>query len=312
MKVIYIVGKGRSGSTLLDVALNSIPGFFSTGEIWRRWGGAVFEDYICGCGKTVENCVVWSDVFSQSLRLTGTRFHEVVTSEIVLEWEKHTERWHKVPHLLARKTGAVESDSVVAKLKYFKTAVYRELGKKLGADVVVDSSKIPFLLGPLGLLSDIDGFIVHLVRDSRAVAYSWRRTKMFLPDDTMPMPTFGPAYSSISWNARNLLSEYVGRRHRDRYLRVRYEDFVVSPRETLESIVRLAGGGQRKLPVEAERTLMIEPNHTIWGNKSRFHTGRTPLRRDTAWRDQMSRSEFLLVTSLTAPLLRRYGYELRV
>ena len=135
---------------------------------------------------------------------------------------------------------------------------------------------------------------------------------MFLPDGTMPMPTFSPTYSSISWNARNLLSEYVGRRHRDRYLRIRYEDFVDSPRETLESIVRLAGAGQRELPVEGERTLMIEPNHTIWGNKSRFHIGRIPLRRDTAWRHKMSRSESLLVTILTAPLLRRYGYELRV
>jgi hypothetical protein len=308
MKVIYIVGKGRSGSTLLDIALNSIPGFFSTGELWRRWGDAAFEDYTCGCGKTLENCELWADVLTRSLRLTGTQFDEVVTSELVLEWERQTERWHKVPRLLGRRAEDLEADSIIARLRHFKTTVYQRIASVLGTDVIVDSSKIPFLLGPLGLLPDIDGFIIHLVRDSRAVAHSWRRAKTFLPDDTRPMPRFGPVYSAMSWNARNVLSEYVGRRQGDRYLRVRYEDFVDSPREILERIVGLVGVGQRELPVEGERTLLIEPNHTVWGNKSRFRTGRVSLQRDSAWREQMSLREILLVTSLTWPLLRRYDY----
>ena len=37
IKVLYIAGNGRSGSTLLGVLLGQIPGFFNVGEVRRVW-----------------------------------------------------------------------------------------------------------------------------------------------------------------------------------------------------------------------------------------------------------------------------------
>jgi hypothetical protein len=48
--------------------------------------------------------------------------------------------------------------------------------------------------------------------------------------------------------------------------------------------------------------------HTASGNPMRFTTGRLAIRGDDRWRSAMSRQDQRLVTALTLPLLRRYGY----
>lgn len=63
---IYIGGYGRSGSTILDLYL-SAQGSFSVGEF------ICFQKNLkvgkpCSCGKTLEQCDVWSDLASQYSR----------------------------------------------------------------------------------------------------------------------------------------------------------------------------------------------------------------------------------------------------
>src|SRR3712207_200886 len=88
----------------------------------------------------------------------------------------------RVPHseyALAAKTGirsrkmntlVVECDPVLERL-------YRAIQKVSGAAVIVDSSKRSTYAVLLSLLPFADLRVVHLVRDSRAVAYSWGRIK---------------------------------------------------------------------------------------------------------------------------------------
>ena len=38
VKVLFIAGNGRSGSTILDVILGQLEGFFAVGELRRIWG----------------------------------------------------------------------------------------------------------------------------------------------------------------------------------------------------------------------------------------------------------------------------------
>jgi hypothetical protein len=41
----------------------------------------------------------------------------------------------------------------------------------------------------------------------------------------------------------------------------------------------------------------------------RFSSGPLVIRRDDAWRTEMDAGDRRLVTTITGPLLRRYGYE---
>ncbi len=63
IKVLYIAGYGRSGSTLLGNILGQIDGFFFVSEIHNIWTH-IAEDRLCACGQTISRCPVWSEIIA--------------------------------------------------------------------------------------------------------------------------------------------------------------------------------------------------------------------------------------------------------
>jgi hypothetical protein len=62
MKRIYIVGDGRSGSTILDAILGNASDTVSVGECCRFWKRFNEKKTLCGCSEKIENCKLWSKV----------------------------------------------------------------------------------------------------------------------------------------------------------------------------------------------------------------------------------------------------------
>ena len=52
------------------------------------------------------------------------------------------------------------------------------------------------------------------------------------------------------------------------------------------------------------------PVHALAGNPSRFKDGPIEIRRDDRWKTDQPRGQRAIVSLLTWPLLRRYGYSL--
>ena len=50
VKVLYIAGPGRSGSTVLGNVLGEIEGFFHGGELNFIWEHNLIENRLCSCG----------------------------------------------------------------------------------------------------------------------------------------------------------------------------------------------------------------------------------------------------------------------
>lgn len=66
IKVLFIGGYGRSGSTLLDRMLGQMEGFFSAGELRYIWDRSFAENQLCGCGKPFKKCAFWSTVIDET------------------------------------------------------------------------------------------------------------------------------------------------------------------------------------------------------------------------------------------------------
>src|SRR3978361_290909 len=62
LKVLSVVGPGRSGTTVLGSILAEIDGFSCTGELRWLWERGVVDQRPCGCGKPPTECVVWKSV----------------------------------------------------------------------------------------------------------------------------------------------------------------------------------------------------------------------------------------------------------
>lgn len=301
VKVLYIAGFGRSGSTILDNLLNQVDGFFSAGELCYMWDHNLPESGLCGCGRPLEECEVWGRVLADG-DVAGIDAREMARIE------RGGVRTRHLPLALVPRGQGVLASRLAGYAANLER-MYRTIQRTTGARVIVDSSKNPLYGRVLGTIPSIDLYVVHLVRDPRAAAYSWLRKKL-QPDrgEFGYMDQHAPAKSSVLWTLWNGASEAFWGRVPGRYLALRYEDFVADPRGALDRVLRLVGEGNRTLPFVAGSSVELGVSHTVAGNPNRFKTGEIELRLDDEWKGRMRLRDRALVTLLTLPLLKRCGY----
>jgi hypothetical protein len=301
VKVLFVAGSGRSGSTILERTLGQIPGFFSAGEVLNIWERGLVARRKCGCGLPVPDCPVWSGVLRSA-------FGEPVDVDVagMAAARRRRMRAFSTPAALARGRGREDPEYERALER-----LYLAIHECTGSRVIVDSSKSPVYARLLATLPAIDLYLIHLVRDPRAAAYSWRREKT-LPDfdDERLMMRQSPITTARRWMKWQLITEALWASRRGRYLRLGYEGLVTSPRSVFQSVLDLIEE-TAELPLTGERTVALGHTHSVSGNPNRFSTGPVELRVDDEWIRAMSPADFASVTALTWPLLRRYGYPFR-
>lgn len=296
MKILFVMGHGWSGSTILGNVLGELEGFVHGGELRTIWGDGLLGEAVCGCGRPVRACDLWAGVTSRALSsLDPTE---------VARWHRAASRVRHTVRLLRVERGRPSGWHPLDAYLPVAARLYSAVGEATGSRVVVDTSKRAGDAALLRLVPGVEAYFVHLVRDPRAVAHSWRKREA---------RGHGAVATARDWSAFNLLDEAVRRRAgRHRSMRVRYEDFVDRPRPTVEAIVGMMGESVPPPPFEDEHTVILGSNHTVLGNPVRFEAGPVELRNDERWKDQLGRADRLVVTALTLPLLLRYGYPRRL
>jgi hypothetical protein len=308
MKILYVAGSGRCGSTLLGSALEQIDGFFSPGELINLWDRGIIDQHPCGCGMTLERCELWGRVVRQ---LAGedpyTRASEMMKLRRAVGRTRH------LPLLMSevgRRRLMTGVESYVATLD----DLYSSIRRTTGARVLVDGSKDPSYAHLLRLAPSLEVYVLHLVRDPRAVVFSWQRRKELFPSATSDAPKVymeqhRVVKSTAYWMGLNLGIEAMRRQLApNRYLRITYEDFIREPVAQLEGIMAFLDIDIDSFPFVYDHELILRPNHSVSGNPSRFATGTVKLRADDEWRRRMHARHKRLVTLLSWPLSHRYGY----
>jgi len=310
VKVLYIIGWGRSGSTIMANLLNEIDGFFHAGELIYLWERGLLEGRRCGCGRVIRECELWSDVLRRSF---GDNFASTVDAEHMVQAQRDEVRVRHTWQLLKRPADHLPQDGALRRYSEAMLSLYQQIAAVTGARVVIDSSKRPSDAAFLRLLPGVTPYYVHLVRDPRAVAYSWARKKAQLdrnrPALLSPHSVLDSTTSWLSWNlAAESLRKRAGAEH---FSLVRYEDFVSRPHAVLERILDLVGESGASLPLSEDKAAEMSTNHTVSGNPDRFSTGKIKLREDREWRTKQATTDRLLTTLVALPLLHRYHYALR-
>ncbi|MFC4535756.1 sulfotransferase [Sphaerisporangium dianthi] len=300
-RVLYITGWLRSGSTLLGNVLNELPGVLHAGELHYLWQNGVLRagtNSVCGCGEQVRACSLWSAV------LASTGEGDLEAARRVTAAQRRSLRTrHTRARLAEVRSGGPAAAPVTAVLDRM-AGLYRELAARGGERLVVDGSKYPAEAAALLGREDLDVQVLHVVRDPRATALSYHKSKQYIS----PM---SPAASTAYWTAFNAASELVGSAAGERYLRVRHEDLVAGPAEVVERVIRFAGLDDAT-PVDAGGTVHLGPNHTVTGNPDRLTHGAVSIRGDERWRTELPPRHTVTATALALPLLRRYDYPVRV
>jgi hypothetical protein len=299
LKVVFIAGWGRSGTTLLDNLLGQVDGFFSTGELRYLWERGVLSNWRCGCGGPVTECDVWSAVLDRVGSVEGRP-----EARTVVEWQKSVARVRHTWKLLRLDSSQLPEGSLLQAYVRLIGHLFFTISEVTGAHIVVDSSKRPSDAAIINLVPSLRLYVVHLVRDPRAVAFSWAKRQPGID-------RHGVLDSSVSWVVWNLACSALRRTIPERALLVRYEDFVREPSETMQRILELVREDPRKIPPSSERKFQLRDTHTVSGNPARFRTGSTQVRTDDEWVAGLGHVNKTAATLVTLPLLHHYGYRIR-
>ncbi|WP_436521221.1 sulfotransferase [Actinoplanes sp. HUAS TT8] len=300
LKVMYIAGWGRSGTTIVDNILNSYDGVFSTGELFYLWSRGLIENRKCGCGQLFTRCELWITILDVAFGADRP------CPEHISQLQREAIRVRHTPGL----TGAATSPEA-EEYRQVTNRLYHAIAEVTGARLIVDSSKVPSAAALLPGMAGIEPYLLHMIRDPRAVTHSWMRAAP--PADRRSAMTNqeAPAASTMHWLVRNALAERLAGAYEGRYRLLRYEDFVAAPRDIIEGLLDFTGADAGGGPFTGDTTVTLEANHTIAGNPGRFRTGQVELRADDRWRDEQTAGPRLTATALALPLLHRYGYRTR-
>jgi len=299
IRVLLIAGLGRSGSTLIDRALGAAPGCTSVGELVRLWERGLAEDALCGCGESFSECPFWGSVGDAAFGGWST-----LDATALVRLRGRVDRIRYLPFLVTR--GPRRYRAALAEYLSFVERLYRAISTVSGDPVIVDSSKDVSTAYLLAKASTLDVRVLHLVRDPRAVAYSWTK-HVAKPGTSVEMDRYPPAKTAGWYVVFNALIHAL-RMWGVPMRFLRYEDFTQDPERHIAAVLDFAGNPAPELSYVSGRTLELGAHHSMGGNPMRFQRGAIEVRRDDAWRHELPAVDRRVVTVVTLPLLAIYRY----
>jgi hypothetical protein len=220
IKLIYILGTGHNGSTILDLLIGSSKEVFTTGELffynlyksdssYKKTG----SKYLCTCKKEFIDCDFWKKIISAGdfkIKKNFSIYENLKISILILlpfiryNKKKFTDESYELLNIIKSNTNN--------KVKY-----------------ILDSSKDPRRLFYLMNDQRIDILPMLLIRDARAVAHSYNnkiREKYNLKRENVFL-------NMIKWFVVNYMSKRVIKRA-EIYLKFTYEEFCININSYIE------------------------------------------------------------------------------
>jgi hypothetical protein len=297
--VVLIAGNAQNGATIMSRALELTPGWLTIGEIGFLWDKGILLNEPCGCGAAFDECPFWRAVgdaafggWHRELGEEGRRLRDGLMLQQVPLGHPMALTLLRLPRL---RRGYTRRAKRYAELL---DRVYVAAAQVAGTRVLVDTMKYPSHIYAVTRYSSLPVRVAHVVRDSRGMTYSGRKT-VTKPSGTGTRRKRGTVNSAYRWLWVNAAFDALARTVPT--VRVRYEDFVRDPAAELSRITGEAA------PFSG-RDLTMGENHIVAGNRSRFTRGAIQLREDAEWVEKLPARDRRTITRLTRPLLRRYGY----
>ncbi len=293
--LLYVLGSGHSGSSLLDALLGLSPDTQSTGELHRL--SLEPAERLCSCGATLDNCPYWTSIREFIASAEHTQIETWQQYPVSAQPDSRKER---VARFLARASilPAVPNGFGTWKRKDQLAAsntivLAKAIANACTIKLVVDSTKNPQrLLSLIRCEPSIDLKIVYLVRDGRAVAASRvRRT--------------GTPWriAVLRWRLDQLKASTVIRKVKDRVVLIRYEDYCADPLGTI-NIIRTHCNLHPLDDLQIEEGISA---HMIPGNPILMDQINT-IRPDDRWMNEHGPARECWFRLIAGRVARKFGY----
>lgn len=297
-KLVYILGAGHCGSTLLSRLLGEVPGFFNVGEAGRHLFAqetAEASKSPCGCGQSAGQCDFWSEIVSG------------VSPQVRSFWKwARRSRFLKfrvfIPALQIQLSRSLQYGQQprpdLAEVASSMAATYERIVKKANGKIVVDSSKDGTMAALLAATPSIELYVIQLTRHPYGVVSSYGRPK-----------TGARAVSILECILTKCWYDYLRfelvKRRAYWYRTLLYEDLVKNPTDVINGLAEQITGNRAELSFMRAQVAALGLQHDLEGNPHVPRSGRLEIRQRE---DQLSAWKRYAVCLTTFPLLWRYGY----
>jgi hypothetical protein len=287
--LVFVLGTGRSGSTLLSMILGAHSDVFAPGEtiFFDRWTQTNEQ---CSCTLPMRACPVWSQVVDRVARRRRTS-PEVLSTEFPTDLTKAFDRSRVLQRAAyLSSVGGVRWLPPTAWTALRNLRCFAELRRRTEnalelygclhdvsrRPVLVDSSKSVYrALHVYSLLTEAVR-VVYLTRDGRGTVNSLMKHHGFSAKTAARRWLIGNAYTR--WMVRRLPAT--------QRIHVRYEELCTDPEPTVRKVCAIVG-------IDYDPAMLdfrARPHHVMAGSPMRFG-GRTDIGEDTSWRRDMSPAE---------------------
>ncbi len=293
-KLIYIAGHGRSGSTLLSALLSEADGCLSIGEPINLWSAGLKVDK-CSCGEHIMQCSFWGTVFKKYFQVNHWADISII---------KNTKPLWKIKDTLGiiLKGSNFVSQEYLENLKNLYLALYEQSKK----ETLIDESKFFSYLYALKLTEAFEIKVIHLVRDPRAVAFSWQRNKI---QQTIHMRKIPWHRTALRWVIEQfILFIFLKSLPQKNKHCIKYEDLINNPQLQLEELKTTFNLSGNSIFISPTQFLIKNRNHFVISNPSMPHMGENAIRKDFEWKEKMPVWAKMLVTLICWPMMLVYGY----
>lgn len=286
-KLIYILGPGHCGSTLLSRLLGEVPGFFNAGEAGYNLFAKVREETQstpCGCGQSAGQCAFWTDIISG------------VSPEVQQYWRRT--KWLRLHFLWWSLRRMWRPREEGADIGSTMAATYAEIRNKADCKAIVEASKSAIMAALLSKSPDLELYLIHLVRHPYGLVSSFGRPESGIPTMSLPeciLKTWWLEYTGFE----------IVKRRACWYRTILYEEFVKNPRTVVGDLVEEINGSRMELPFQQGEWATLGAQHDLEGNPRVPRSGRLVIQRRDDGLHRWTRS---VVWLTTFPLLWRYGY----
>lgn len=269
--IIYIAGYGRSGSTVLDIALGATcRNSVSLGEVIGLTRSGKRNRIGCSCGRQYRKCFVWSDCL-HSVKFKKKDWDAISRRDCILpigraSKEVYAKFWKCVLQSRLQFSGQKTKDGLVDQ-----------------KDIAIDSSKttVNTALRPKNLVElDVgDVFVVHVKRSLKGILGSRSRGR------NVELASFeGGARVSVTEKVFGLIwliivplhvfvANYFAARLKklDIYaghVEVRFDDIIRNPETVAIKIwEQVSAATRREVIIQSPLSSRVKPDHLVEGNR---------------------------------------------
>ena len=251
-KIIYIMGSGRSGTTILEILLANNPGIFGVGELTHIFQDGFIDDVICSCGEHVSKCAIWADV-KKKCNWRQEEVKSFVSLFRSMDW--HTGFPLLAMNLVPRKT--------LQRYHDVNQQLYQAVESVSGNSVILDSSKYAGRALALSKVFSGKVRVICLTRSPAGIVSSFQRTDA---EEQMPKSLFSTVvYYLYVMSCLRVVTWRLG----SRVLHVKYEEMVADPQRTLTRIEEWIGLDFSFAREMLTQNAWFNVGHIVTGNRLR-------------------------------------------